>query len=77
MILSYPSVARAIYFTGRVGHIIRPDLYAAVATILAFVLRTRMDPSAATAGEADAPEVEAPETARFDEDGKQVTPGQS
>lgn len=72
MILSYPSVARAIYFTGRVGQIIRPDLYAAVATILAFVLRTRFEPSASgtAAAPEEAPEVEAPESARFDADGK-------
>lgn len=69
-VLSYPSVARALYFTGRVGEPIRPDLYGAVATILAFVLRTR---DGLAAGEP--PPAEAPPTARFDEDGRQLTPG--
>lgn len=64
-ILSYPSVARALYFTGRVGQVIRPDLYLAVATILAFVLRV---------AQGEPPEVDAPDTARFDEEGRQ-TPG--
>ena len=64
VILSYPSVARAIYFTGRVGTVIRADLYAAVAAILAFVLR-------AGTGQV-APDVEAPPGARFDEEGRMV-----
>lgn len=62
-ILSYPSVARAIYFTGKVGQMIRPDLYVAVATILAFVMRIG-------AMQGPAPDVEAPETALFDEFGR-------
>lgn len=63
-VLSYPSVARAIYFTGRVGGLVRPDLYAAVATILAFVLRV--------GASGDPPDVEAPASARYDEDGRRV-----
>ncbi len=65
MTLSYPSVARAVYFTGKVGTVIRADLYAAVATILAFVLRMGLEA-------ADPPPVEAPPSALFDEDGKLV-----
>lgn len=63
--LSYPSVARALYFTGRVGMMIRADLYAAVATILAYALRggAQAEPP---------PPVEAPETAQFDSDGKRI-----
>jgi flagellar biosynthetic protein FlhB len=64
--LSYPSVARALYFTGKVGTVIRADLYAAVATILAFVLRTSQPG-------AEPPPAEAPETARFDEHGRRHT----
>jgi flagellar biosynthetic protein FlhB len=64
MLLSYPSVTRALYFTGRVGMLIRADLYAAVATILAFVLRVE--------GGGDPPPVEAPSSAFYDEDGRQV-----
>ena len=63
-VLSYPSVARAIYFTGRVGGLVRSDLYAAVATILAFVLRV--------GGRGDPPAVEAPASARYDETGRRV-----
>lgn len=63
-VLSYPSVARAIYFTGRVGALVRPDLYAAVATILAFVLRV--------GGRGEPPEVEAPASARYDEAGRRA-----
>jgi flagellar biosynthetic protein FlhB len=62
--LSYPSVTRALYFTGRVGGLVRPDLYAAVATILAFVLRV--------SGRGTPPEVEAPASARYDENGRRV-----
>ena len=35
--LSYPQLARALYYTSRPGQIIREDLYMAVATVLAFV----------------------------------------
>ncbi|MCG2841952.1 EscU/YscU/HrcU family type III secretion system export apparatus switch protein [Sandaracinobacter sp. RS1-74] len=61
--LSYPSVTRALYFTGRVGMAIRADLYAAVATILAFVLRVGQPG-------AQPPPAEAPDGARFDEHGR-------
>jgi flagellar biosynthetic protein FlhB len=63
-ILSYPSVARALYFTGKVGQLVRPDLYAAVATILAFVLRM--------GAEGEAPPAEAPPSARYDESGRRL-----
>lgn len=62
MALSYPSVARAIYFTGKVGQEIRADLYQVVATILAYVLRV----GAAT----EPPDAEAPDSARYDEYGR-------
>jgi flagellar biosynthesis protein FlhB len=61
-VLSYPSVARALYFTGRVGGLVRPDLYAAVATILAFVLRV--------GGQGEQPSAEAPPSAFYDENGR-------
>jgi len=67
-VLSYPSVARAIYFTGKVGMAIRADLYGAVATILAFVLR-------AGAADAEPPPAEAPDSARFDEHGRRSAAG--
>lgn len=70
MILSYPSVARALYFTGRVGAMIRPDLYAAVATIIAFVLRVEAEHRAGLESPAEPPPAEAPPGARFDPDGR-------
>lgn len=63
--LSYPSVARALYFTGKVGTLVRADLYGAVATILAFVLRVGQP-------HAEPPPAEAPETALFDEHGRKT-----
>jgi flagellar biosynthetic protein FlhB len=66
MTLSYPEVARALYFTGRVGQMIRADLYVAVATILAFVLRVN------EGRPADLPDVEVPDAARFDADGRKM-----
>lgn len=63
-ILSYPSVSRALYFTGKVGQFVRPDLYTAVATILAFVLRM--------GASGDPPPAEAPPGARYDESGRRV-----
>lgn len=64
--LSYPQLARAIYFTARTGQVIRDDLYIAVATVLAFVFNL----DAATAHGAAAPPVEVPPEARFDESGR-------
>jgi flagellar biosynthesis protein FlhB len=65
-VLSYPQLARAIYFTTRTGHIIREDLYLAVATVLAFVFKLN-----AEAGEnAVQPEIIVPAAARFDETGR-------
>jgi len=63
LLLSYPSVARAIYYTGKAGMTIRPDLYAAVAVIIAWVLRMQE-------GDHAPPAVEAPAGARFDEMGR-------
>lgn len=65
-ILSYPQLARAVYFTTRTGQVIREDLYLAVATVLAFVFN--LD-SAVAAGAAQPP-VTVPPGARFDEKGR-------
>jgi flagellar biosynthetic protein FlhB len=65
-ILSYPQLARAIYFTTRTGHIIREDLYMAVASVLAFVFNL----DAAVAAGAVQPPVVVPKGARFDEKGR-------
>lgn len=68
-VLQYPELARAVYFTSRVGQVVDESLYMAVATILAFVFRIehRM------ASEMDRPFVEVPENLRFDADGKKIT----
>ena len=68
-VLSYPSLARAVYFTARTGHAIREDLYLAVATVLAFVFNL----DAALAAGAAQPAVDIPPGARFDAAGRPET----
>jgi flagellar biosynthetic protein FlhB len=68
-LLSYPQLARALYFTTRTGQVIREDLYLAVATVLAFVLNL----DAAIKAGASPPPVEVPPEARFDEKGRPET----
>jgi flagellar biosynthesis protein FlhB len=65
-VLSYPQLARAIYFTTRTGHIIREDLYLAVATVLAFVFKLNAEAGA----DAAQPDIVVPAAARFDETGR-------
>ena len=65
-VLSYPQLARAIYFTARAGQLIRDDLYIAVATVLAFVFNL----DRAMADGVRQPTVEVPPAARFDEEGR-------
>lgn len=64
--LSYPQLARAIYFTSRPNQLVREDLYMAVATVLAFVFRI----DAARAEGTPQPAVDVPVDARFDETGR-------
>jgi flagellar biosynthetic protein FlhB len=65
-VLEYPAIARALYYTSREGQEIRDDLYAAIATILAFVFGLN-----AEAGGTTPPNIMVPPTARFDENGVQ------
>lgn len=65
-VLSYPELARAVYYTARTGEPIREDLYLAVATVLAFVFH--LDAVVAQGGRQ--PAVEVPAGARFDEAGR-------
>jgi len=65
-LLSYPQLTRALYYTSRVGQVIREDLYMAVATVLAFVFN--LD-AAMTAGGRQ-PAVEVPQALRFDTSGR-------
>lgn len=66
-VLEYPELARALYYTGRRDAEIDPELYVAVAAILAFVFnlgRPGVRPIA--------PTVEVPPGARFDEHGRRM-----
>lgn len=67
-LLSYPQLARAIYYTSRSGQMIREDLFIAVAAILAFVFNL----DRAMAEGIVQPDVDVPAGARFDEDGRQI-----
>ena len=62
--LEYPALARSVYFTTRENQVIREELYAAVAAVLAFVLSLKR-------GEAPrAPAIEVPVALRFDAEGR-------
>lgn len=65
-VLEYPSLARAVYFTSREGQEVRDDLYAAIATVLAFVFGVN---KAAGGG---LPPVRVPDSALFDENGQKT-----
>jgi flagellar biosynthetic protein FlhB len=65
-VLSYPQLTRAIYFTSRVGQVIREDLYLAVATVLAFVFNLET----ALRNGTPPPAVEVPAGVRFDANGR-------
>jgi len=64
--LSYPQLTRALYYTSKVGHPIREDLYMAVATVLAFVFNL----DAAMAANGRQPVVDVPQGLRFDTSGR-------
>ena len=62
--LEFPALARSVYFTTRASQVIREELYAAVAGVLAFVLALKR-------GEAPlAPDVAVPVSLRFDAEGR-------
>ena len=64
-IFSSPLLARALYFTGKIGKEISEDLYASVAAILAYIFKIEK-------GEfLEKPEIEAPNNLQFDEYGNQ------
>ncbi|MDX1779694.1 MAG: flagellar biosynthesis protein FlhB [Thalassovita sp.] len=62
-ILEAPPLARAIYFTSQLGGEIHPELYAAVATILAYIYQLDQGDAA------DMPDIDLPKDFRFDENG--------
>lgn len=68
-IIRTPRLARALFWSAKRGQMVRPELFQAVATILAFVMRFD-DPE----GEA-APDVFVPPALDFDEHGRPRKPG--
>lgn len=66
--LQYPQLTRAIYYTSRSGQLIREDLFIAVAAILAFVFNL----DRAMAEGIVQPDVNVPEGARYDEEGRRA-----
>jgi flagellar biosynthetic protein FlhB len=63
-VLEYPALARSVYYTTRESQVIREELYAAVAAVLAFVFSLKR-------GEhPERPDVSVPVTLRFDADGR-------
>jgi flagellar biosynthetic protein FlhB len=62
--LEYPALARSVFFTTRENQVIREELYAAVAAVLAFVFSLRRGEAAAP------PPIEVPVALRFDGDGR-------
>ncbi|TCD06299.1 EscU/YscU/HrcU family type III secretion system export apparatus switch protein [Erythrobacteraceae bacterium CFH 75059] len=65
-VLEYPELARSLYFTAREQEVIRAELYAAVARILAFVLALRRGETPAR------PTVTLPVMLRFDAQGRLI-----
>jgi flagellar biosynthetic protein FlhB len=62
-IFQSPLLARALFFTGQIGHEIHEELFSAVAAVLAFIFRL------ANGEELEAPDVEIPEDLKFNETG--------
>ena len=62
-IFQSPLLARALFFTGNIGHEIHEELFSAVAAVLAFIFRI------ASGEELEAPDVEIPNDLKFNETG--------
>jgi flagellar biosynthetic protein FlhB len=63
-VLEYPALARSVYYTTREQQVIREELYAAVASVLAFVFSLKRGEHAMR------PEVSVPVLLRFDAEGR-------
>jgi flagellar biosynthetic protein FlhB len=63
-VLEYPVLARSLYFTTREKQMIREELYAAVATVLAFVMSLKRGERRTV------PMIDVPVTLRFDSEGR-------
>ena len=62
--LEYPALARSVYYTTRERQVIREELYAAVASVLAFVFSLKRGESL------PAPQIDVPVALRFDAEGR-------
>jgi flagellar biosynthetic protein FlhB len=62
--LEYPALARSVYYTTRERQVIREELYAAVASVLAFVFSLKRGDSL------PAPQIDVPVALRFDAEGR-------
>lgn len=62
--LEYPGLARSVYYTTRERQMIREELYAAIASVLAFVLSLKRGEKV------PAPAIDVPVALRFDADGR-------
>ncbi|AOL22286.1 flagellar biosynthetic protein FlhB [Erythrobacter litoralis] len=70
-ILQYPQLARAIYFTGRINHMVREELYVAIASLVAFVFALKR-------GERPPrPIVSVPDALCFDAEGRPEMPARA
>lgn len=63
-LLEYPQLARAVYYTTRENQTIREELYAAIASVLAFVFSLKRGE------QRPMPQVDVPVELRFDADGR-------
>lgn len=63
-VLEYPALARSVFYTTQERQVIREELYAAVASVLAFVLSLKRGEQVTP------PPIEVPVTLRFDADGR-------
>lgn len=66
-ILSLPQLTRAVYFTSKENQIVREELYAAIASVIAFVYSLKPGEKFSP------PAVAVPPMMRFDAEGKQTT----
>lgn len=62
--LEYPALARSVYFTTRESQVVRAELYAAIASVLAFVMSLKRGEKP------QRPQIAVPLELRFDADGK-------
>ena len=63
-VLEYPKLARGLYYTAREGQVVRSDLFAAIAAVLAFVYGLKRGDDVVP------PVVAVPDSASFDEHGR-------